>query len=106
MSPGKHPSPVLLFLVVDGEKAYQSFQWFIENSNVVMATYEDPLLGVVMVYPEKGFRESDTESFQSGLGSKSKPCTKFFRLSAKDDGLLLRDNFEGGATWAIVEGQL
>ncbi len=26
----------------------------IENANVIMATYEDPLLGDVQVYPEKG----------------------------------------------------
>ncbi|GJU06425.1 elongation factor G, III-V domain-containing protein [Tanacetum coccineum] len=39
---------------VDGEEAYQTFQRVIENSNVIMATYEDPLLGDVMVYPEKG----------------------------------------------------
>ncbi|PWA81687.1 hypothetical protein CTI12_AA186160 [Artemisia annua] len=52
----------ILDIKVDGEKAYQTFQRFIENVNVVMATYEDPLLGDVMVYPEKG-----TVAFSSGL---------------------------------------
>ncbi|GJY70559.1 elongation factor 2, partial [Tanacetum coccineum] len=33
---------------VDGEEAYQTFQRVIENANVIMATYEDPLLGDVM----------------------------------------------------------
>ncbi|PPD71671.1 hypothetical protein GOBAR_DD31433 [Gossypium barbadense] len=43
-----------LELQVDGEEAYQTFQRVIENANVIMATYEDPLLGDVQVYPEKG----------------------------------------------------
>ncbi|KAG6687302.1 hypothetical protein I3842_11G064200 [Carya illinoinensis] len=36
-----------LELQVDGEEAYQTFQRVIENANVIMATYEDPLLGDV-----------------------------------------------------------
>ncbi|KAL6011068.1 pre-tRNA nuclear export protein [Asimina triloba] len=41
-------------LQVEGEEAYQAFLRVIENANVIMATYEDPLLGDVQVYPEKG----------------------------------------------------
>ncbi|KAJ0748510.1 putative small GTP-binding protein [Helianthus annuus] len=51
-----------LELQVDGEEAYQTFQRVIENANVIMATYEDPLLGDVMVHPEKG-----TVAFSAGL---------------------------------------
>lgn len=43
-----------LELQVDGEDAYQTFQKVIENTNVSMATYEDPLLGDVQVYLKKG----------------------------------------------------
>ena len=49
-------------LQVDGEEAYQTFQRVIENANLIMATYEDPLLGDVQVYPEKG-----TVAFSAGL---------------------------------------
>ncbi|KAG7577002.1 EF-G domain III/V-like [Arabidopsis thaliana x Arabidopsis arenosa] len=42
-----------LELKVDGEEAYQNFQRVIENANVIMATYEDPLLGDVQMYASK-----------------------------------------------------
>jgi elongation factor 2 len=48
---------------VVGEEAYQTFQRVIENANFIMATYEDPLLGDVQVYPEKG-----TVAFSAGHG--------------------------------------
>ncbi|KAG6635782.1 hypothetical protein CIPAW_11G066000 [Carya illinoinensis] len=51
-----------LELQVDGEEAYQTFQRVIENANVIVATYEDPLLGDVQVYPEKGM-----VAFSAGL---------------------------------------
>lgn len=53
---------LFLELQVFGEEAYQILSRTIENVNVVMATYEDPLLGDVQVYPEKG-----TVAFSAGL---------------------------------------
>lgn len=44
------------------EEAYQGFARTIETVNVIIATYEDELLGDVMVYPYKG-----TVAFGSGL---------------------------------------
>ncbi|GJQ92749.1 elongation factor 2 [Tanacetum coccineum] len=67
---------------VDGEKAYQSFQQFIENANVVMATYEDPLLGDVMVYPEKGI-----VAFSSGLHGWAFTLTNFTKMYASKFGV-------------------
>jgi len=52
----------LLELQVDKEDLYQSFQRTIESVNVVIATYNDPVLGESQVYPEKG-----TVAFASGL---------------------------------------
>ncbi|KAH9950905.1 eukaryotic translation elongation factor 2 [Amylocystis lapponica] len=52
----------LLELQVDKEELFQSFRRTIENVNVVISTYHDPVLGDVQVYPEKG-----TVAFGSGL---------------------------------------
>ncbi|WFD24064.1 translation elongation factor 2 [Malassezia equina] len=52
----------LLELQVDKEDLYQSFQRTVESVNVVIATYNDPVLGESQVYPEKG-----TVAFASGL---------------------------------------
>lgn len=41
-----------LELQVEGQEAYQTFRRVIETADVVMATYEDPLLGDVQVHPE------------------------------------------------------
>ncbi|CAL9193338.1 unnamed protein product [Musa hybrid cultivar] len=41
-----------LELQVEGEEAYQTFRRVIVTADVVMATYEDPLLGDVQVHPE------------------------------------------------------
>ncbi|OMO83123.1 hypothetical protein COLO4_22682 [Corchorus olitorius] len=60
-----------LDLRVDAEEAYQTFQRIIENVNVIMATYEDPMLGDVQVYPEKG-----TVAFSAGLHATKKWTTK------------------------------
>lgn len=51
----------LLELQVDKEDLYQSFARTIESANVVIATYNDPVLGESQVYPEKG-----TVAFGSG----------------------------------------
>ncbi|GJV42161.1 elongation factor 2 [Tanacetum coccineum] len=67
---------------VDGEEAYQTFQRVIENSNVIMATYEDPLLGDVMVYPEKG-----TVAFSAGLHGWAFTLTNFAKMYAAKFGV-------------------
>ncbi|KAI3828406.1 hypothetical protein L1987_02507 [Smallanthus sonchifolius] len=71
-----------LELQVDGEEAYQTFQRVIENANVIMATYEDPLLGDVMVYPEKG-----TVAFSSGLHGWAFTLTNFAKMYASKFGV-------------------
>ncbi|PKI82412.1 translation elongation factor 2 [Malassezia vespertilionis] len=52
----------LLELQVGKEDLYQSFSRTIESVNVVIATYNDPVLGETQVYPENG-----TVAFASGL---------------------------------------
>jgi len=42
-----------LELQLDTEDAYQNFQRTIVTANVIIATYEDELLGDVQEYPEK-----------------------------------------------------
>uniref|UniRef100_A0A803NVR3 Tr-type G domain-containing protein n=1 Tax=Cannabis sativa TaxID=3483 RepID=A0A803NVR3_CANSA len=71
-----------LELQVDGEEAYQTFQRVIENTNVIMATYEDPLLGDVQVYPEKG-----TVAFSAGLHGWAFTLTNFAKMYASKFGV-------------------
>ncbi|KAH3670846.1 hypothetical protein WICMUC_004815 [Wickerhamomyces mucosus] len=52
----------LLELQVEKEDLYQSFSRTVESVNVIIATYVDPVLGDVQVYPERG-----TVAFGSGL---------------------------------------
>ncbi|KAH8921153.1 P-loop containing nucleoside triphosphate hydrolase protein, partial [Atractiella rhizophila] len=52
----------LLELQVTKEDLYQTFARTIESVNVIIATYNDPVLGDVQVYPDKG-----TVAFGSGL---------------------------------------
>ena len=52
----------LLELQVSKEDLYQSFLRTIESVNVIIATYNDPILGDVQVYPDQG-----TVAFGSGL---------------------------------------
>lgn len=52
----------LLELQVEKEDLYQSFSRTVESVNVIIATYVDPILGDVQVYPERG-----TVAFGSGL---------------------------------------
>ncbi|KAL6899126.1 hypothetical protein ACP4OV_005784 [Aristida adscensionis] len=70
-----------LELQVDGEEAYQTFSRVIENSNVIMATYEDKLLGDVQVYPEKG-----TVAFSAGLHGWAFTLTSFAKMYASKFG--------------------
>ncbi|VYS57170.1 unnamed protein product [Arabidopsis thaliana] len=71
-----------LELKVDGEEAYQNFQRVIENANVIMATHEDPLLGDVQVYPEKG-----TVAFSAGLHGWAFTLTNFAKMYASKFGV-------------------
>ncbi|CAL9220587.1 unnamed protein product [Arabidopsis halleri] len=71
-----------LELKVDGEEAYQNFQRVIENANVIMATYEDPLLGDVQVYPEKG-----TVAFSAGLHGWAFTLTNIAKMYASKFGV-------------------
>eukprot|EP00270_Netrium_digitus_P011688 TRINITY_DN372_c0_g1_i2.p1 TRINITY_DN372_c0_g1~~TRINITY_DN372_c0_g1_i2.p1 ORF type:complete len:860 (-),score=274.97 TRINITY_DN372_c0_g1_i2:458-2989(-) len=66
-----------LELQVDGEEAYQTFRRVIESINVIMATYEDDLLGNVQVYPEKG-----TVAFSAGLHGWAFTLTTFAKMYA------------------------
>ncbi|KAF8104075.1 hypothetical protein N665_0181s0094 [Sinapis alba] len=66
-----------LELKLEGEEAYQTLQRVIENANVIMATYEDPLLGDVQVYPEKG-----TVAFSAGLHGWAFTLTNFASMYA------------------------
>ncbi|KAI3975401.1 hypothetical protein MKX01_004488 [Papaver californicum] len=67
---------------VDGEEAYQNFSRVVENANVVMATYEDPILGDVQVYPEKG-----TVAFSAGLHGWAFTLTNFANMYASKFGV-------------------
>lgn len=72
---------LFLELQVDGEEAYQTLSRVIENVNVVMATYEDAMLGDVQVYPEKG-----TVAFSAGLHGWAFTLTNFAKMYAKKFG--------------------
>ncbi|KAJ0231815.1 Transcription factor [Hirschfeldia incana] len=71
-----------LELKLEGEEAYQTLQRVIENANVIMATYEDPLLGDVQVYPEKG-----TVAFSAGLHGWAFTLTYFANMYASKFGV-------------------
>ncbi|OMP09851.1 hypothetical protein COLO4_05077 [Corchorus olitorius] len=66
----------------DGEEAYQTFQRIIENVNVILATYEDPMLGDVQVYPEKG-----TVAFSACLHGWAFTLTSFAKMYASKFGV-------------------
>ena len=72
----------LLELQVDKEDLYQSFQRTIESVNVVIATYNDPVLGESQVYPEKG-----TVAFGSGLHGWAFTLRQFAARYAKKFGV-------------------
>jgi elongation factor 2 len=63
-----------LELKVEGEEAYQTFQCVIE---IIMAAYEDPLLGDVQVYPENG-----TVAFSAGVHGWAFTLTNFAKMYA------------------------
>lgn len=73
---------VLLELQLDPEEAYQSFARTIETANVVIATYNDELMGDVQVYPEKG-----TVAFGSGKDCWAFTLNKFADMYASKFGV-------------------
>lgn len=72
----------LLELMMESEQIYQTFNRTIESVNVIIATYNDALMGDVQVYPEKG-----TVSFGSGLHGWAFTIEKFARIYAKKFGV-------------------
>lgn len=67
----------LLELQLPPEEMYQSFSRAIESVNVIIATYNDPVMGDVQVYPDKG-----TVAFGSGLHQWGFTLKKFARTYA------------------------
>jgi elongation factor 2 len=73
---------VLLELQLDPEEAYQSFSRTIETCNVIIATYNDELMGDVQVYPEKG-----TVAFGSGKDCWAFTLNRFADMYASKFGV-------------------
>jgi len=71
-----------LELQLEYEDMYGAFSKAIESVNVIIATYNDEMMGDVQVYPERG-----TVSFSAGLHGWAFTLTKFARLYAKKFGV-------------------
>eukprot|EP00760_Papus_ankaliazontas_P001036 PhM_4_TR10359/c0_g1_i1/m.80165/K03234/EEF2; elongation factor 2 len=69
-------------LQMDPEEAYQGFYKTLQNVNVVIATYNDPIMGDLQVYPDKG-----TVAFGSGLQSWAFTLPQFARMYAAKFGV-------------------
>lgn len=67
-----------LELQLEQEDCYQSLARTIESANVIMATYEDAMLGDVQVDPSKG-----TVAFGSGLHGWAFTLTRFAKMYQK-----------------------
>jgi elongation factor 2 len=72
----------LLELQLSPEDMYQCFARSVESVNVIIATYNDELLGDCQVYPEKG-----TVSFGSGLHQWGFTLCKFARMYSEKFGI-------------------
>ncbi|KAI3846209.1 hypothetical protein MKW92_005741 [Papaver armeniacum] len=72
---------LLLELQVSGEEAYQILSRVIQNTNAIMATYEDPL-HEVQVYPDKGM-----VAFSAGLHGWGFTLNSFATLYASKFGV-------------------
>ena len=72
----------LLELQLSPEDMYQCFPRSVESVNVIIATYNDELLGDCQVYPEKG-----TVSFGSGLHQWGFTLCKFARMYSEKFGI-------------------
>jgi elongation factor 2 len=71
----------ILELQLDPEEAYQGFVKTLQNVNVVIATYNDPIMGELQVSPEKG-----TVAMGSGLQAWAFSVPQFARLYASKFG--------------------
>ncbi|KAL0566532.1 translation elongation factor 2, partial [Marasmius crinis-equi] len=67
---------------LDKETLYQTFQRAIEDANVIISTYNDPALGDLQVYPDKG-----TVAFGSGLHGWAFSLRQFAARYAKKFGV-------------------
>jgi len=67
-----------LELQIESEEMFKNLIKVIENVNVVMATYQDDLLGDIQVYPNKG-----TVGFSAGLHGWAFTINQFARMYAK-----------------------
>lgn len=72
----------LLELQLGGEEIFQTFQRTIESVNVVISTYQDPVMGDLQVDPSNG-----TVAFGSGLHGWGFTLAKFAGLYAKKFGV-------------------
>ncbi|GAB5353975.1 hypothetical protein AAMO2058_000080100 [Amorphochlora amoebiformis] len=73
---------IFLELHMPAEEAYQSFSRAIESANVIIANYQDDLLGEISVVPEKG-----TVGFGSGLHGWGFTVETFAKSYSKKLGL-------------------
>jgi elongation factor 2 len=71
-----------LELHMDLEECFQNFSRAVESVNVIIATYNDELLGDVTVYPQAG-----TVGFGSGLHGWGFTISKFAKMYAKKFGI-------------------
>ncbi|KAJ7879019.1 P-loop containing nucleoside triphosphate hydrolase protein [Mycena olivaceomarginata] len=91
----------MLELKISKEELYKSFSRTIESVNVIISTYNDPALGDVQVFPDKG-----TVAFASGLHGWGFTLRQFANRYAKKFGVdkdkmmkrLWGDNFFDPAT--------
>ena len=89
----------IMELQLDPEECYQGFTKTLQNVNVVIATYNDPIMGELMVSPEDG-----TVAIGSGLQAWAFSVPKFARMYASKFGVeekkmcerLWGDNFFDG----------
>ena len=72
----------IMELQLDPEEAYQGFQKTLQNVNVVIATYNDPVMGDLQVTPENG-----TVAVGSGLQAWAFSIPRFARMYASKFGV-------------------
>jgi elongation factor 2 len=72
----------ILELQLDPEEAYQGFVKTLQNVNVVIATYNDPIMGDLQVSPDKG-----TVAIGSGLQAWAFSVSRFAKMYASKFGV-------------------
>ena len=72
----------ILELQLDPEEAYQGFVKTLQNVNVVIATYNDPIMGDLQVSPDKG-----NVAIGSGLQAWAFSVTRFAKMYASKFGV-------------------